>query len=323
MTPVSSSSGLRRIQADAKKLDAYATTEWGKAFLHAAASLPDPAPRTLLHDADKTHWFSETEAHALPLDQKRSLVPLNVDSEFYYNTRYGSPLAYVRALDVVAAAKTPARTAELAGSRILDFGFGGIGHLRMLANLGADATGIDVDPMLRALYASPGDQGAVGDSGRLQLIIGHFPADTETKNTVGTGFDLFVSKNVLKRGYIHPTEPVADDRLVHLGVDDSTFAATVFALLKPGGFALIYNLCPAPAPPGKPYIPWADGHSPFPQETWARAGFRIVAFDQDDTEKAKEMARLLGWDGEDQGDDRIDIDHDLFAWFTLLERPGP
>jgi len=47
------------------------------------------------------------------------------------------------------------------GKRILDFGYGTVGHLRLLASLGADMVGVEVDPLLRALYSAPGDQGAI------------------------------------------------------------------------------------------------------------------------------------------------------------------
>jgi hypothetical protein len=88
-----------------------------------------------------------------------------------------------------------------------------------------------------------------------------------------------------------------------------TFVRALHDALKPGGRALIYNLCPAPAPPGKPYIPWADGRSPFTRSTWESAGFEILAFDADDTAAARAMARALGWD-----------EKDLFSTHKLVRR---
>src|SRR5262249_20320547 len=188
--------------------------------------------------------------------------------------RYGSPLAYARPLEIFAR-HSPA---DLAGKKIVDFGYGTIGHLRLLAGLGAEVVGIEVDPLLRALYSQPRDQG-LGDSkpagGSVGLIDGHFPAGPGVSAAMSGAVDLFISKNTLKNGYIHPAEKVDPRRLVHLGVSDSAFVAALYAILKPGGWVLIYNLCPAPAPPGQPYIPWAHRRCPFPPPIWDRPGFPL------------------------------------------------
>jgi len=210
---------------------------------------------------------------------------------------------------------------DVRGRRIADFGCGMIGQLRLLALLGADAMGIDVDPVLRALYSEPGDLGPVpganGRGGSVKLAIGQWPAETRMQAEVGEGYDVFLSKNTLKNGYLHPAEPVDPRMLVHLGVPDSVFVAELYHMLRPGGRVLIYNLCPAPAPPGKPYIPWADCRCPFPESEWKAAGFRIVAFDRDDSPAARAMGHALGWD---RGSSPMDLEHDLFATWSLFER---
>jgi hypothetical protein len=147
------------------------------------------------------------------------------------------------------------------------------------------------------------------------LVDGRFPA---ARARTGDGFDLILAKNTLKRGYVHPERPVAPRMKMDLGLPDGEFARTLFQLLKPGGSLLIYNIAPAQAPPGKPYIPWADGRSPFDEATWRAAGFRVVAFDRDDTPAVRTMARALGWDRDEEP---MDIEHDLFATWTLLQRP--
>lgn len=106
--------------------------------------------------------------------------------------------------------------------------------------------------------------------------------------------------------------------LVHLGVADSAYVAALHRVLRPGGRVLIYNLCPAPAPPGKPYIPWADGRCPFPEAMWRAAGFRVVAFDRDDSPAARAMGHALGWD---RGG-AMDLETDLFATWSLFEKPA-
>src|SRR5438132_4960834 len=112
-----------------------------------------------------------------------------VDEEYYYTTRYGTPLAYARPLEVLAGAGFT----DVAGKRLVDFGYGGIGQLLMLASLGAGAVGIDVDPLLRAMYAER--DGRFGD-GSLRTLDGRWPTDAPVRAAVGGGYDLLLSKNV-------------------------------------------------------------------------------------------------------------------------------
>jgi hypothetical protein len=134
---------------------------------------------------------------------------------------------------------------------------------------------------------------------------------------VGANVDLFLSKNTLKNGYLHPAEAVDPRLLVHLGVSDSAYVAALARTVRKGGRVLIYNLCPAPAPPGKPYIPWADGRCPFPRAAWEAAGFKVVAYDVDDSPAARVMGHALGWD---QGDGGMKLEQDLFATWSLFVR---
>ncbi len=235
-----------------------------------------------------------------------------LDEAFYYTTRYGTPVAYCRALDIAAALTGP-----LDGRAVLDFGYGTIGHLRMLADGGARVVGVEVDPVLATLYSEVGDQGPVGvRGGSLRLVHGRFPADPAVTRKVGTGFDLVISKNVLKRGYIHPEREVDERMLIKLGVSDAVFCQTVFDILEPGGVFMIYNLSPKPSPPDQPYKPWADGRSPFKAEQLQAVGFDIEAFDVDDTAAARSLARALEW-----GATGMDIDNDLFGHYTLARKP--
>jgi hypothetical protein len=81
---------------------------------------------------------------------------------------------------------------------------------------------------------------------------------------------------------------------------------------------LIYNICPAPTPPDKPFVPWSDGRSPFTREQWKQAGFEVVLFDRDDTAILRTFARALGW--ADDPDEPWDIEHDLSVLYTLTRR---
>jgi SAM-dependent methyltransferase len=307
------------LRREAKSLETQVTSKLAGDFLRATPSLPVIAPRKLYLDEARKTYLTESAARSLSEKAKRTLQPLPVDESLYYTTKYGSPLAYARALDLLGQSGLE----DVSGLKILDFGYGTVGHLRLLAGLGADVTGVDVDPLLRALYSAPEDQGVVknrtGRAGRIRLIDGRFPADETIRSAIGGGFDLIISKNTLKRGYVHPERPVEPRRLLNLGVEDAAFVTAFHKALKPGGRVLIYNICPAPSPPGQPYKNWAEGRCPFDRNIWEAAGFRVVAFDREDSEAIRKVAHALGWD---QGDSPIDLKSDLFAWYSLFEKPA-
>ncbi len=315
--PTPETTGVARIKLDAQALEPIAGRELAKQFLAVAVELPTRATRTVYRDETTREWFSETRAMAMPEDVRAKLQKKELDEEFYYNTNYGTPLAYVRPLALLDrdgfndANKT----------RILDFGYGGVGQLRMLASMGADVVGVEVGTLQPALYCEPGDQGVIkgrdGRDGKLTLVQGRFSEEAVVK-AIGDGYDVILSKNTLKNGYLHPEKPVDKRMLVDLGVDEETFVRTVFRILKPGGRFMIYNICPAPSPPDKPYIPWADGRSPFSKTLLESTGFKVVAFDVDDTPAVRVMGKALGWD---RGEDAMDLEKDLFATYTLVAKP--
>lgn len=303
-----------QLRGEASALQALIKTAAVHAFLDSTRTLPRPGSRRYYTDSLRTRVYSESQARALGDEAKAKLISRNLDEKFYYNTRYGSPLAYARPLDLVAQQGVK----SFAGWHIVDFGYGGIGQLRLLASLGANVVGVDIDPLLPALYSQPGDQGAVpGRGGKITLVDGHFPADPEVAAKVGGGYDLFLSKNTLKHGYIHPTRPADIRQLVDLGVDDSTFVVAVRNILKPGGYLMIYNLSPAMSQPDQPYRPWTDGHDPFPRSLWENTGFEVIAYDEVDDDAARAMGKALGWD---EGESRMNLASDLFGRYTLVRK---
>lgn len=305
--------GVARIRRDAELVRPLVATDLAREFLGAVPSLPAIAPRTLYFDPGPRRYLTEADAGALAAEAREALKPIPVDESFYYNTRYGSPLAYARPLDVLGRAGL----AGLPNKRLLDFGCGGLGPLRLMASLGADAVGVDVDPMLPALYSEPGDQGAVPGGGKLTLVDGRFPADAAVRERVGAGYDLILSKNTLKRGYVHPERPADKRQLLDLGADDAGFLGALATALKPGGLVLIYNLGPAPAAPDAPYKPMADIRNPFPRAAWEAAGFELIDDDRDDTPATRSLARALGWD---RGPGGMNLETDLFAAYTLARK---
>ncbi len=182
---------------------------------------------------------------------------LQVDEKLFYTGRYGSPLAYIRCLELAEQFHFAPR----AGTKILDFGYGSIGHLRMFALSNMHAVGVDVDPLLPLLYEKKFEE--LG-KGSVRLFHGKYPAEKDLTAQVGGGYDLVISKNTLKRGYIHPSrEPTNPRHVIDLGVADEEFLAAFANMLNPNGLFVIYNFCPAKAPLDKPYIPWAKESVPL------------------------------------------------------------
>jgi hypothetical protein len=312
---------VEQMALDAKRLSEIVQTDGAKLFLSRASLLPKITTFPLYRDADKSHYYTEAEAKALPAEARAALQPFPATEEIYYYTGYGSPLSYSRPLDILFSRGVRLRP----GSKLLDFGYGYIGHLRMLASMGVTATGVDVHPLLRALYSAPGDQGPIagpnGEKGAVRLIDGFFPSDPKIVQTVGNGYDLVISKNTLKRGYIHPDRPADEKKLVHLGVSDEVAIKAFFDALAPGGHFMIYNICPALSPPDKPFVPWSDGRSPWSRAQWEAAGFEVLVFDQDDTPAVRVMGHALAWDQPDGDDPGMDLVNDLSVLYTLVRKP--
>lgn len=311
--------GLPAVLRDAEAAHATVSTDLARSFLDAASHLKQITARTIYRDSGTKTWLTEKQRATLPEAARGGLQPRPCDEQFYYTTKYGSPIAYVRAIDLVAQAgfHSEQGAAALKGKKVLDFGYGGIGQLQLMALQGASAVGVDVDPLLPVLYSLPEDQGPLGSAGgSVTLVDGKWPTDAAIKAKVGQGYDLIISKNTLKKGYIHPRREADKRMLIDLGVSDDAFITALYESLAPGGMAIIYNLCPAPAPDDKPYIPWADGQCPFPREALEKAGFTVHAFDQVDDAAIRTLARALTWEA--QG---MKVDSDLFAWYTIIQRP--
>lgn len=294
------------MKAEAKAYAPLVKAPWVKQFMTALTTLPAHPPRVFFHTADKSQYFTEAEAAA-----DAGLTRREVDDEIYYG-RITEPMGYARALDVLAAQGFSPK-----GKKVVDYGYGNIGQLKALQSLGATVHGIEVDALLPLLYAKE-------QSRTLVTHHGFFPTDAAMLKALGTGYDLFISKNTLKKGYIHPERALTEaqeKRQIKLGVSDEKYVSTVFDLLAPGGFFYLYNICPAEPPEGEPFIPWSDGRSPFTRETYEQAGFQVLAFDVDDSADLRKMAKAFGWDLPSGGDPGTDLEKNLFAKYTLLKKP--
>jgi hypothetical protein len=89
--------------------------------------------------------LDSTEVDELRAEARARLRHRSIDETVYYVTRHGSPLACVRPLQLLAEHDF----SDVRGWRIADFGYGTACHLRLLASLGADVHGIEVDPLTR------------------------------------------------------------------------------------------------------------------------------------------------------------------------------
>ncbi|MBX3351295.1 MAG: hypothetical protein KF684_00015 [Phycisphaeraceae bacterium] len=310
------------LEREARAVRPLVETDLARAFLDAVADLPRPGPRVVYYNRRSRDAMTESDAQRRGKAEveREGYERTELSDRFFYFTRYGSPIAYVRAIDLAARHGL----ASVSNTKIMDFGYGGIGHLRLLASLGAHAVGVDVDPLLHALYTTdPADTGASprakiageGPNGSVTIVHGRFPADRAAVEQVGAGCALILSKNTLKLGYIHPErDPPSQDMLISLGVDDESYLRAVRDALAPGGLFVIYNLYPKPSEPDEPYKPWADGRCPFPQAMLERVGFEVIEYNRDDTEAARAMGDKLGWRSQ------MDFETDLFGMFTIARK---
>ena len=307
--------GLPRLNEEAAALRPLVSAPLPQSFLDVVPRLPAMESRTVLQETAAPTYLSEREAAALPEDQRGRLKPVSIDSLRYYTTRYGSPLAYLRVVDLLAQSGVDG----LRGRRVLDFGYGTVAHLRLFAELGAEAVGVDVDPFLRALYSEPQDTGAIG-AGRVRLVHGRYPVQDDAARAVGDGYDVVISKNTLKRGYVRPIRAVDPRTQIDLGVPPAEFVRRVHDALRPGGLFVVYNLMGRQAPEDKPYVPAADGALPFTRAELEAAGFDVLALDVNDDAFARAMGRALGWDRRADGSVNPEFDQSLFAMYSIARR---
>lgn len=309
----------------AEALRPLATTPAAHAWLDEAARLPDFEPRSVYYrrTPEGTQAYSEDEYEQLPEDEREGLRALEPSpAKRYYETMYGSPLAYMRAIDL--GAQNLAGDGEpfsLEGARVFDLGFGQLGQLRMLAQAGAHAVGADPDPILRAMYSRPGDMGPVeredGPDGSVTLVHDLWPADDAARQRVGAGFDLIIARNLIKRGYIDPPQETPTYTRVDFGVPDADFLRALHDALRPGGVLVVYTLGGKYEPPGEHYSPSSDIANPWARDTWEAAGFEVLAHDQPEDQMARTVGDALGWD--DRG---MDLEHGIFGVYSIYRRPA-
>ena len=138
--------GVLELRADAEDLRAMVNEPWILRFLAATEQLSPVPPRTLMVDAERKAAYTRKEAAELPAAEQAGLRKETFDDTYYFTTRFGTPLAYVRPFQVLAGAGL----ADVKGKKVLDFGHGMITQLQLLARIGADVVGMSTIPELIA-----------------------------------------------------------------------------------------------------------------------------------------------------------------------------
>lgn len=314
---------------EAQALAPFATTRAAQDWLAQAGRLPEVETRTVYYSFGPKRGYTTAQHELLSEADREGLTEGEIKTdETYYDTFYGTPTAYVRALDL-AATELQQGTDKVfgwEGVKILDYGYGQIGQLRMLAQCGAHAVGVEIDPILEAIYSAPSDQGVVEpgdgaehDPGSVALLHGYWPNDDEMVERVreasgGDGYDLIIARNLLKRGYISPTN--GSQAWVDLGRSAEDTLGVFHDALRPGGVMVIYSI--GGAPPEEGYSPSTDIACPWSAEQLEAAGFEVRAYDADENEACREVGRGLGWD---QPPNNMDLQSGLFGVYTILRRP--
>ncbi len=327
--PAPQPKGAAKVRADAEKLLPLFPEGPARRFLEAARTeqaVPAVGTRQLLRNKESNEWLTWDEGLKLPDQKKMKFTPSACEEQFFYETRYGSPLVYARVLELAGRHGLALEPNDQHPPTLLDFGYGTIGHLMIAGAIGIETTGTDIDSMLLKVYAPEVAAGRIQRLGSnasvgIHLFEGRWPTDPKIINDVHKaapeGFDIITSKNTLKEGYLHPTKPVEERKLVKTGLPDETFVQVVFNSIKPGGLFIIYNISPRPSREGEPYKPWADGRCPFPRELLERSGFEVLALDEIDDAKAEAIFKALGYPITDHKGEK-----DLFALYTVCRRPG-
>jgi SAM-dependent methyltransferase len=300
---------LREVATIAALSQEPITLDWLAGVKH----LPTVDTRTLYRHKSTRAWFTQTEydASGLKIEEVNQVL---FDEKSYYATFYGTPIAYSLVLDIVGQLgyKT------LKGLKIIDYGYGAVCTARLSAAAGAQVVGFDVDPMLAKLYNQNQDQGLVNDrqvsaqrTGSIALIHKPFPNNASATDAAASS-DLIITKNTLKKGFVRPASGKA---MIDLGMTAGQYLNGFAKALKPGGHLVIYNLSQRLDPNN--YRPANEGGSPFSQEEFSAAGFKVIYFEQSDNEKVRRFGEALGWGGP-QG--MGDLQTNLFAQYTVLQR---
>lgn len=289
------------LAAEAERVAEIVTQPAVLEWLAKAEELPEVEGQTLFIGPRTEGGFDRlvlTPGQAIKVSEEElaQCKPVEYGPGRYYATNYGSPIAYAGALACAAEAGIE----SFKFKRILDIGYGQLGQLEMLARCGAEVDGVEVDPVVHVLYDSTRLADAVvardGTKGSVSLHYGEWFADWRLRNRMGEGYDLILARNVLKRGYVQPEEPMEQFDPIDVGGSPEAGALALFGALRDGGVAVVYNLGGGPwRLEDGTYNPQADVRDPFGREAWEAAGFEVLAFQENGSKLMREVGVALGW----------------------------
>jgi SAM-dependent methyltransferase len=307
--PQASSAAIDVLIGEARAVRPLVSQAAAIEFLRASETLVPQASRTVYVHATDGRVLTPSGYEKLATSERTGFEPKSYDERFYYSTFYGSPVAYVRALEIAGQNGV----ATLDRAKVLDIGYGAIGGPRLMAGAGATISAVDVDPLLPALYREAGDQGSVqalsGRRGVIKLFDGIFSGNEKLTREVGGGYTLILSKNTMKMGFMKPSGERKP--MVSFAASDAALLASIHDALAPGGIFVIYNIGGV-LDPKRPSTVIA---SPFTREQFARAKLAVLKFDENDDVAVRAMGGALGWDKQ-----MGDLQTQLFAQYTVVQR---
>ncbi|MCP4248038.1 MAG: hypothetical protein GY778_13410 [bacterium] len=94
--------GVPKIQTAAPTLRWLASTGIARAFLDADRRLPRIEPRTLDRSAEVKTYHGDEDAAELDDKQRQGPIDVRVTEDLHHTTKYGTPPACVRVLDLLS-----------------------------------------------------------------------------------------------------------------------------------------------------------------------------------------------------------------------------
>ncbi|CAN0582905.1 unnamed protein product, partial [Laminaria digitata] len=194
---------MQSLLDDAQKLGQVFESDAAQRMLDEVEHLPVCQEKTIHVAVRPNRGYTQAQFDALSEDEREGLQAFVVNAQRYYNTFYGTPLVYARTLDLL---DQHAPDFKIDHAKVMDLGYGQLGQLRLWAQMGAEVVGVEVDPILSAMYHNCEAVGNIEDAGSVTLIEGAWPNESACRDEVGSGYDLIISRNLLKKGYVKPAQ---------------------------------------------------------------------------------------------------------------------
>lgn len=163
-----------------------------------------------------------------------------------------------------------------ADQRVLDIGAADGAFLEAIASAGAEASGLEK----ASIQVS-----AAETRGVFRMFRG------DTAQIDGETFDLIVSRNTLKKGFIRPD---TGSPMIRLGATIEQTLSSISNAMQEDALFCIFNV--SPTDQASASQPHADGRCPFTVAELEHHGFEVLLFDENLTALTKACARAVGVD---------------------------